>query len=210
MNAHQTTEIVLASRNAKKSVEIAELLEPFGIKVLGVATFPDVPDVIEDGKTFAQNAAKKASETAKHLQQWTIGEDSGLKVDALKGAPGVLSARFAGEPCNDDDNNRKLIEELANVPPQRRTAGYVCHVALADPNGDIKLRVEANCRGYIAESPRGDNGFGYDPYFLIAEYHRTFGELPAAVKRRLSHRARAFEKFIPRLVAMLNAEPLPE
>ncbi len=90
------------------------------------------------------------------------------------------------------------------MPREKRSAQYVCHVALADPNGDIRLRVEAYCRGRITETSRGDNGFGYDPYFLIPEYHRTFGELPPSVKRRLSHRARAFEKFIPRLVALLN------
>lgn len=204
MNMHQTTEIVLASRNLKKSAEIAELLAPFCISVISVADFPDVPDVVEDGKTFAQNAAKKAVEIATTLQKWAIGEDSGLKVDALKGAPGIFSARYAGEPCDDEANNRKLLEELTHVPPERRSAHYVCHVALADPNGDVKLRVEAYCQGRILDAPRGDSGFGYDPLFLVPEYHRTFGELPPAAKRHISHRARAFEKFIPRLVTILN------
>lgn len=207
MNAHQNTEIILASRNRKKSAEIAELLQPYGIKVTSVAEFPDVPDVVEDGTTFAQNAAKKASEVARQLGKWAIGEDSGVKVDALDGAPGIYSARYAGEPSDDEANNRKLLAELDGVPPEKRGAGYVCHVALADPQGDVKLRVEATCRGRILDAPRGDNGFGYDPLFCIPEFHRTFGELPAVVKRHLSHRARAFEQFIPRLVALFGEQP---
>jgi XTP/dITP diphosphohydrolase len=204
MNAlPSSVEMILASRNLKKSAEIGELLSPHGISVRSVSEFPDVADVIEDGTTFAQNAGKKASETAVQLGRWAIGEDSGLKVDALKGAPGVYSARFAGEPCDDEKNNHKLIEELTHVPDERRTSQYVCHVAVADPTGVVQLRQEASCRGRIIHEPRGTNGFGYDPYFLIPEYHRTFGELPATVKRHLSHRARALELLIPRLVALL-------
>ena len=204
MNAVSAPEIVLASRNRKKVAEIRELFAPFGVTTVGIADFPNVPDVVEDGKTFAQNAAKKAREIAIALKRWTIGEDSGLKVDALDGAPGIYSARFAGEPCDDENNNRKLVEELAHVPDERRGAAYVCHVAVADPEGEIRLRQEACCRGRITREARGDNGFGYDPYFLIREYHRTFGELSPAVKRHISHRSRAFERVIPRLIALLK------
>jgi len=193
-------EIVLASRNRGKLAEIVEMLKPHGIHVRAVDEFPDVPDVVEDSETFAGNAAKKASETAQVLTRWTIGEDSGLMVDALSGAPGVHSARFAGEPSDDERNNQKLRDELDGVPPEKRTAQYVCHVAVADETGTIRLQEEATCCGRIVEESRGTGGFGYDPLFLIPEYHRTFGELPPVVKRHLSHRARAFERLIPRLV----------
>jgi XTP/dITP diphosphohydrolase len=196
--------IVLASRNRKKSEEIAGLLAPHGIRLVSVADFPDVPEVVEDGRTFAENAAKKARETAQRLSQWVIGEDSGLMVDALQGAPGIYSARYSGENATDETNNAKLIAEMAGVPEERRGARYVCNVALSDPQGTIRLQVEASCRGRITTEARGTHGFGYDPYFLIPEYHRTFGELSPVVKRHLSHRARAFERFIPQLVTLLK------
>lgn len=199
-------QIVLASRNKKKSGEIGDLLATVGIQLVSVASFPDVPEVVEDGTSFAQNAAKKAAQTATFLNRWALGEDSGLKVDALKGAPGIYSARYAGEDADDERNNDKLLAELANVPDEKRGAGYVCHIALADPTGEIRISVEATCRGRITTERRGKNGFGYDPLFLIPEYHRTFGELSSAVKRQLSHRARAFSKFIPQLAALFIAE----
>ena len=197
-------EIVVASRNRKKAQEISELLAPHGILVRSIADFPEAGEVIEDGATFAENAAKKAREPALLLNRWVIGEDSGLAVDALGGAPGVYSARYAGEPSNDENNNRKLQQELAGVSLEKRTAGYVCSVALADPAGAIRATAEGRCRGLIIPEPRGANGFGYDPYFLIREYHRTFGELSSRVKHQISHRARAFAQFIPQLVALLD------
>lgn len=201
--------LVVASRNQKKSGEIRDLLAQFGLEVVSVSQFPDVPEVVEDGHTFAENAAKKASETARKLSLWTLGEDSGLEVEALAGAPGIYSARFSGPGANDQSNNAKLMTELSAVPDERRGARYVCNVALADPSGHIRLQVEAYCRGRMTREPRGTNGFGYDPYFLIREYHRTFGELGPAVKRRLSHRARAFERLIPQLVIHLRGESSP-
>lgn len=198
--------VVVASRNKKKRGEIEELLAPFGIGVLSFDDFPDAPEVEEDGQTFAENACKKASQTAAALRQWTIGEDSGLSVDALQGRPGIYSARFSGPSATDESNNLKLQAELAAVPDERRTAAYTCSVALADPTGTIRLQTEDHCKGRIIREPRGTNGFGYDPYFLIPEYHRTFGELSATVKQHLSHRARAFAKFIPRLVTLLRGD----
>lgn len=199
-------EIVLASRNRGKCAEIDELLSSYGIHVIPVSAFPAVPDIVEDGNSFAENATKKAAETAKHLQRWVLGEDSGLMVDALHGAPGIYSARFAGEPADDEANNAKLLAELAEVPEEQRTARYLCHAAIADPQGRIRLCEEASCRGRIAREPRGRHGFGYDPLFLIPEYHRTFGELPAVVKRHLSHRARALERLAPKLARLLREE----
>jgi XTP/dITP diphosphohydrolase len=195
--------LVIASRNRKKSDEIRDLLALYRIEVVGVLEFADLPDVVEDGATFAENAAKKASETARRLSLWTLGEDSGLEVDALAGVPGIYSARFSGPGATDESNNAKLMSELSAVPDERRGARYVCNVALADGSGKIRLQVEAYCHGRILREARGTNGFGYDPYFLIREYHRTFGELSPAVKRHLSHRARAFERLIPQLVRLI-------
>lgn len=202
MSSHP--EIVVASRNAKKLGEIHDLLDPYGFAVSSVGEHGAIPDVVEDGETFAENAAKKATEIAQQLMMWTIGEDSGLSVAALKGAPGVYSARYAGEPCNDGENNAKLLEELDGVPDEKRSAFYTCHVALADPTGEIVAAVEARCHGRITTDPRGANGFGYDPYFLLPEYGRTFGELSPLVKRCLSHRARAFSRFVPELLRAIR------
>jgi len=203
------TEIVVATRNRKKMGEIADLLAPHGIRTLCIADFPNVPETVEDGSSFAENAAKKAREVALQLGRWAIGEDSGLCVDALGGRPGIYSARFSGDDATDDSNNAKLQTDLAGVSDDRRGAGYVCSVAVCDATGTVRLTEEATCRGVIIAEPRGTNGFGYDPYFLIKEYHRTFGELPPVVKRHLSHRARAFERLVPRLVRVLRQEAVP-
>ncbi len=200
-------QLVVASRNLKKLGEIRDLLMPHEIRVACVADFENVPEVVEDGDSFAANAAKKATQTAKHLGCWVLGEDSGLRVDVLDGAPGIYSARYSGPEATDEANNRKLMTELAAVPDERRGAGYVCHLAVADPRGEIRLREEATCRGRMTCDAYGVNGFGYDPYFLIPEYHRTFGQLSPAVKRQISHRARAFSRLIPRLVSLLSANP---
>jgi XTP/dITP diphosphohydrolase len=196
-------QIVLGSRNRKKSREVAEILAPHGIQIVGISEFPSASEVDEDGTTFAANAAKKAAQPALQLGRWVIGEDSGLIVDVLDGRPGVLSARYSGPGATDESNNRKLQEELAGIALERRTAAYVCTVALADPAGAIRLTAEGRCRGLIIDEPRGENGFGYDPYFFVREYHRTFGELSARVKHQISHRARAFAEFIPGLVKLL-------
>ncbi len=197
-------QIVLGSRNRKKSREVAEIFAPHGVELVSIADFPAAAEVVEDGATFAENAAKKASQPAAALGRWVIGEDSGLMVDALDGRPGVLSARFSGPEATDESNNRKLMEELAGVPLERRAAAYVCTVALADPTGAIRLTAEGRCRGLIIAEPRGENGFGYDPYFLVREYHRTFGELSSRVKHQISHRARALGLFIPALLKLFR------
>jgi XTP/dITP diphosphohydrolase len=196
--------LVLGSRNLKKSGEIRDLLAPHGFPLKSVAEFPDVGEVEEDGATFAENAAKKAREVAVATGHWAIGEDSGLMVDALGGAPGVYSARYSGEGATDEKNNLKLQEALKGVPDERRGAGYVCHVAVADPSGTIHLSFEDTCRGRIITEPSGENGFGYDPYFLVREYHQTFGQLSPIVKRYLSHRARAFRRLIPELTRLFE------
>jgi XTP/dITP diphosphohydrolase len=139
---------------------------------------------------------------ALQLGRWVIGEDSGLIVDALGGAPGVWSARYSGPQATDESNNAKLLAELREIPPDRRTAAYACTVVLADPSGRIRASATGHCRGVIVGEARGTNGFGYDPYFLVREYGRTFGELSTLVKHQISHRARAFTQFIPQLVSL--------
>jgi XTP/dITP diphosphohydrolase len=183
--------LVLGTRNAKKRREIEEILGDLGLELRDLSQFPAVPEVVEDGATFEANARKKAAETALGVGQWTLGEDSGLVVPALGGAPGVYSARYAGTQGDDAANNRKLLEELAPLPPEKRAAYYVCTAALADPSGQVHAVVEGRCWGRIISDYRGGGGFGYDPLFLIPEYHQTFGELSPRVKHALSHRGRA-------------------
>jgi XTP/dITP diphosphohydrolase len=199
--------LVLGTRNRKKGQEMIQLLRPpwepnprldrFAITTLDA--FPEAPEVVEDAATFAANACKKASETALALGQWVLADDSGLAVDSLDGAPGVFSARYAGAHGDDEANNRKLVDDLAEVPDSERGAAFVCTLALADPTGAIRLESAGACRGRIIRAPRGENGFGYDPLFLIPEYHKTFGELSPLVKHQLSHRSRAFARLRPAL-----------
>ena len=197
-------EIVLSSRNAKKIGEIAELLAPYHIPVKGVSDFVGVADVEEDGDSFAANAAKKASVVAKELHRWVLAEDSGLCVDALGGAPGIYSARYAGVQGDDAANNAKLLADLEHLPLEKRTACYVCYAVLSDPDGNIRLQAEGRCHGRILRDYHGENGFGYDPLFLVPEYHQTFGELSPAVKRHISHRAKAFERLLPQIVRLFE------
>ncbi|MDB4679478.1 MAG: XTP/dITP diphosphatase [Planctomycetaceae bacterium] len=196
--------LVIATRNAGKLREIRGLLEPHGIEVLSLAEFDDVPEVEETGETFAENAALKAVEISQHLNQWTLGEDSGLMVDALDGRPGIYSARYSGPDATDEKNNAKLLEEMDGVTTLKRGSQYVCSLAVSDPTGNVVLTEEATCRGRIGTEPRGENGFGYDPYFTIVELHKTFGELAPIVKKHLSHRARAFERVTPKLISRLK------
>jgi XTP/dITP diphosphohydrolase len=195
--------LVLGTRNRKKGIELFDLLRPLGVEVRTLADYPTAIEVVEDGDTFAANAAKKATQQARHLGQWVLGEDSGLCVDALQGAPGVYSARYAGPGATDEANNRRLLAELEGTPLERRTAHYVCHAELSDLRGKIRATAEDRCHGRILFAPRGSGGFGYDPLFEIPEYHRTFGELGAAVKAALSHRARALRNLVPEIARLL-------
>jgi XTP/dITP diphosphohydrolase len=189
--------LVLGTANRKKGLELAGLVAPLGIRVLTLADFPNALEVDETGDTFEANARLKAVQQAKHLGQWVLADDSGLAVDALGGAPGVYSARFAGPNATDEDNNRTLLEKLVGVPLERRTAHYVCHVTLANPAGAIVAEAEDYCCGRILEVEHGKGGFGYDPMFEVIEYHRTFGQLSPEVKACLSHRARAMRDILP-------------
>jgi XTP/dITP diphosphohydrolase len=191
--------LVLGTRNRKKRIEIAEILGDLGFELGDLNAWPDLPEVDETGKTFEENARLKATAVARGTGHWAIGEDSGLVVPALGGAPGVYSARYAGRQGDDEANNAKLLSELDKLPDDQRGAYYVCTAALAAPSGEIKAVVDGRCHGVIIREHRGEGGFGYDPLFLIPEYHRTFGELSARVKHALSHRGRALAKLRPAL-----------
>ena len=201
----QRPTLVLGTRNRKKGVELAELFEPLGLKVLTLADFDNPIEVREDGETFSANAALKAIGQARHLGAWVLGEDSGLKVDALGGAPGIYSARFSGLKATDLSNNRLLLEKLAATPIEKRNAHYVCHMTLSDPRGEIRAEADGICRGRIIGEPRGGHGFGYDPLFEVVEYHQTFGQLGPRAKAVLSHRSRAARRLIPQLIALLDS-----
>jgi XTP/dITP diphosphohydrolase len=198
------TVLVLGTRNAKKRQEIEEILGDLGLELRDLSAFPGAPEVVEDGDTFEANARKKAVELARALGQWVLGEDSGLVVPALNGRPGVYSARYAGKQGDDDANNQRLLAELAPLPEEERGAYYVCTAALADPKGVVQAVVEGRCHGRIVHEYRGSGGFGYDPLFLIPEFHKTFGELSSRVKHALSHRARALAQLRPVLRRLLG------
>ena len=198
--------LVLGTTNKDKGRELAELLAPHGLRIQTLGDFADTLDVVEDGDTFAANAGKKAREQARHLKQWVLADDSGLEVDALDGAPGIYSARYSGAEATNESNNAKLLEELGELPRGKRGARYYCHVSLADPKGEIRAESSGICRGIIRAEPAGMNGFGYDPLFEVAEYHRTFGELGGRVKSALSHRARALRAILPQLIALSQTD----
>lgn len=196
--------LVLGTANRKKGLELADLFVPLGFEVRTLADFGPLSTVAENGHTFAENARLKAAGYARALGRWVLADDSGLAVDVLDGAPGVFSARYSGPGATDVANNRRLLEELADVPLERRWARFVCHMALADAEGAIRARSAGACRGRIRFEPRGPHGFGYDPLFEVVEYHRTFAELGPAVKAVLSHRARAAAAIVPALVRLVD------
>lgn len=201
--------LVLGTTNAGKLRELVDLLAPFAIDCRSLRDLPGAVEVDETGTTFAENAALKATQQAAALGSWVLAEDSGLVVPALGGAPGVHSARFSGpappgeRATVDERNNSLLLERLAAFTARDRAAFYACHAALADPTGRIVAVAHGECHGEIAPGRRGAGGFGYDPLFIVREYHRTFGELSAAVKAVVSHRARAMRAMLPALVARL-------
>ena len=186
--------LVVATTNSGKLREIKGLLADLPIRVLSMADYPDAPPIVEDGRSFRENALKKARVMAAHTGHLSMGEDSGLQVRALGNAPGIFSARFAGPNATDQKNNAKLLRLLRGVPLEERQARYCCCIALV--KGDQVIgEARGYCEGLIALRKRGSNGFGYDPYFLIPRYDKTFGQLDPAVKARISHRARALRRL---------------
>lgn len=196
--------LLVASRNAGKLREIRGLLGPEGIEALGLADLPGAVDVDEDGDTFLANARKKAQALSAATGLPVLADDSGLVVEALGGRPGVWSARFAGPGATDDANNRKLLDELAGVAEDARSAAFVCVMVLAVP-GDGERTAEGKVEGRILAAPRGDQGFGYDPLFLVAGTDRTLAEMPLDEKNAVSHRARALRAILHHVLALRGA-----
>lgn len=200
-------EILIATKNEGKVKEFESMFREKGVTVRSLRDYPDIPDIPENGETFAANALIKAKAIALRFGVAVAADDSGLCVDRLDGAPGVYSARYAGEPSDDAANNRKLLDELgkraalAQNPAQEgepvylSSARFVCAIALVDRNGEPIAEVEGECEGVIISSPRGERGFGYDPLFYVPELGRTLAELALEEKNALSHRGRALRKL---------------
>ncbi len=198
-------ELVIASRNIHKIREFRAILKKLAkFDLLSLIDFSDYIPLPEDGLTFEKNAHIKAEHAAKTLNRWVIADDSGLVVPALQGAPGVLSRRYAGENATDKENRAKLLKEMAHIQEPNRQAYFECWIALASPDGVIKISKGVS-EGIILEEERGSLGFGYDPLFLKHEYSKTFAELEEDTKNRISHRRKALDKILPALEAASNA-----
>ncbi len=181
---------VIATRNKGKIKELKELLSDFGLDILPLDHFPQVGEIVEDGDTFFENAMKKAKTVSEKTGLMAIADDSGLEVDALKGAPGVYSARYAGEGATDEQNYLKLLDEMKDVPEEKRGAQFRCVMVAYRPDGRW-VSAEGVCRGRITYSPRGEKGFGYDPVFVPEGDTRTMAELTREEKNKISHRGKA-------------------
>lgn len=208
-----TLKILVATTNPGKLKELSEMLGelPIHIEWLSLRDFPDVSEVAEDGDTFAENARKKAVGYAEATGHWTLADDSGLVIDALDGAPGVYSARYAADECSSNDrktvdraNYEKALRLLGNVPDAERTARFKCCLCLADGRGNVLLETDGAVEGVINHGPLGDNGFGYDPIFYIPERGKTAAQLENHEKNRISHRGNAISRFKPLLRSLLD------
>jgi XTP/dITP diphosphohydrolase len=186
--------IIFATRNEGKVKEISEMLAGTGVNLISLNSFENLPEIIEDGQSYLDNALNKA----KIISEWTgetvLADDSGLQVDILQGEPGIYSARYAGPQATDEENNAKLRDKLKDVPQEKRTASFFCALVLYKKDGSYNC-FEAKWSGQIIDEARGGNGFGYDPIFLVPEMNLTAAELPAAVKNKISHRGQAFTKL---------------
>ncbi len=200
-----TPDILLATHNAGKVREIRRLGAQQGWRWHGLDDFPDVPEAVEEADSFAENARHKALHYAAATGLPTLADDSGLEVDCLGGAPGAQSARYAGTPRDDDANNRKLVAALAGVPLEERTARFRCVMAFARP-GELLAETQGMVEGLIIDEPRGDNGFGYDPHFLLPARNKTMAELPPNEKNALSHRGQALRAMLPKIARILETE----
>lgn len=200
------TEIVFGTRNPGKVREVARLLAPHGVTVRSLLDYPDLPDAVEDGDTFAANALKKAVHIRDNLNTIGLADDSGLVVDALDGRPGVYSARYGGPGLPQPEKNQRLLAELADVPDEARTARFVCVLVAAPPDG-TPIQAEGTCEGHILHAPRGKGGFGYDPIFGVDERPgRSMADLAPADKNAISHRGRATQALLPELLALLGVK----
>ena len=188
--------LLVATKNNGKIKELSELLTDLPVQIFGLNAFDNIFEPEETGQTFAANAVLKANSYALQTGSWALSDDSGLEVEALGGAPGIYSARYAGEKATDHDRIIKLLEEIAETRDEMRRARFVCAMAIADEKGAITFIAEGVCSGKIAFKPGGTNGFGYDPIFIPDGFEQTFGELSSDIKHKISHRARAIEKIM--------------
>jgi XTP/dITP diphosphohydrolase len=186
--------VIVATRNKGKIREIRDALRGLNLRIYGLSDFPDVPEIEEDGRSFTENALKKARFYAKYFGKLTLADDSGLEVDSLKGLPGVYSARYAGERASSRDNNQKLLREIQGVTISKRGARFRCIIAMKFPGGREAL-AEGSCRGKIGLKEKGKKGFGYDPLFILPKNGKTMAELSLEKKNRVSHRGKALRKI---------------
>ncbi len=185
-------EILIATNNLGKVKEIKDILDSPEIKILTIKDFPLLPKIEEDGKTYQENAFKKARKTSEYTGKICLADDSGLEIDYLKGKPGIYSSRWGN---SDEERINKVLKFIENVPKNKRNAKFVCAVVLVFPNGKIYM-VKEECKGIITFNPKGEHGFGYDPIFLVPEYDKTFAELGDKIKNRISHRGKAMRRMI--------------
>jgi len=200
--------LLLATRNRHKVGEISRLLKGLPVEVATLEEFPKVPEVVEDGATLEENAAKKATVCARGSGLWSLADDTGLEVEALGGEPGVYSARYAGPNCDFEANNRKLLEKLRDLPQSKRRAVFRCVMALASPDGATTLE-EGRLEGRIIDAPRGSGGFGYDPVFLVEARGKTLAELSADEKNDVSHRGAALRRIRSRIERISQRSQCP-
>jgi XTP/dITP diphosphohydrolase len=188
--------ILLATGNAGKVREFEQMFDVVPVRLCSLKDFPDIEEVEETGTTFAENAALKASGYARQTGLWSLADDSGLMVDALGGAPGVLSARYGGLSAGFDEKMELVLNQLRTTPGEHRAARFVCSIAVADETGKIRAEAYGECRGQIALEPHGGRGFGYDPIFVPEGFQETLGELADRTKAQISHRSKAGRKII--------------
>jgi XTP/dITP diphosphohydrolase len=204
-------ELLVATTNSGKFAEVRAFLSKLPLKILSLKDLTNPPTVVEDGATFEANALKKARTLAEFSALLTLADDSGLEVDALNGAPGIFSARYAGEDGDDERNNQKLLRELENVPDEKRTARFVCALALCESRSKSSLEwtVRECCEGRIAHALTGSNGFGYDPLFFYPPFNKTFGEIERATKATVSHRGKALARLAKALPCLIDLHAKP-
>ena len=195
-------EILIATNNLGKVKEIKDILDSPEIKILTMKDFPHLPKIEEDGKTYQENAFKKARKISEYTGKICLADDSGLEIDYLKGKPGIYSSRWGN---SDEERINKVLKLLENIPKNKRNAKFVCVAVLVFPNGKIYM-VKEECKGSITFKPKGEHGFGYDPIFLVPEYEKTFAELGDKIKNRISHRGKAMRRMMDRINKIVVSE----
>jgi XTP/dITP diphosphohydrolase len=196
--------IIIGSGNQHKIEEIKAFFADLDFNFEGLDPELELPEVVEDGKNYKENALKKARQRAAELNEIVLADDSGLSVDYLDGAPGIYSARFGGEDLNDEEKYLKVLKLLEGQPESKRKAAFISVIALVDPFKSLEITVEGRCEGIIAEEPAGENGFGYDPIFYLPEFDQTMAQISQSEKNKISHRGRALQKMKTRIKESYN------